>query len=172
MIFKAEYYCYINLFNFNFIIKQIIKIINVIFKFMLFDYRSVTPITPVTANICDKSGRFHVFYVKVLGSEETWHTPSILLANLQTSGGKAVFSQIHLEADPSQYEFEESKFMALKQSNVTRLEIFSDLLKSHLGIEINTEPKIAPVYTSGFFLGRHEVHQMFLFQCLVHVMKI
>ena len=94
----------------------------------------------------------------MLGSEETWHTPSILLADLSQSGGKAVFSQIHLEADPSQYEFEESKFAALKQSNVTRLEIFGDLLSTHLGIEINTEKKVPTTYTSGFFLGRHEVY--------------
>lgn len=117
----------------------------------------MTPPTPVSAIINDRSGKSRTFNVKVLGSEETWHTPSILLANLPESGGKAVFSQIHLEADPSQYEFEESKFAALKQSNVTRLEIFSDLLSTHLDIEVNAKPSIPPTYSSGFFLGRHEV---------------
>ncbi|XP_001604369.2 biotin--protein ligase [Nasonia vitripennis] len=121
------------------------------------DSKQVTPPTPVSATINDRSGKSHTFNVKVLGSEETWHTPSILLANLPESGGKAVFSQIHLEADPSQYEFEESKFLALKQSNATRLEIFSDLLKTHLDIEVYAKPMIPPTYSSGFFLGRHEL---------------
>ncbi|OXU28555.1 hypothetical protein TSAR_010405 [Trichomalopsis sarcophagae] len=80
-----------------------------------------------------------------------------VFSNLPESGGKAVFSQIHLEADPSQYEFEESKFLALKQSNATRLEIFSDLLNTHLDIEVNAKPRIPPTYSSGFFLGRHEL---------------
>ena len=91
---------------------------------------------------------------------------------MPSSGGKAVFSQIHLEADPSQYEFEENKYTALKKSNFTRLEIFSDLLKTHLGIEVNPEPKPTPVYSSGFFLGRHEVQDSLFFQCILNFMNI
>ncbi|XP_058791298.1 biotin--protein ligase isoform X2 [Phymastichus coffea] len=119
--------------------------------------RTATPPTPVSASITDSSGKTHAIEVKVLGSEETWHTPSILLANLVETGGKALFSQIHLEADPSQYEFEESKFNALKESNVTRLEIFTDLISTHMGLDVNPKPKIPPTYTSAFFLGRHEL---------------
>ncbi|KAI4485519.1 hypothetical protein M0804_007024 [Polistes exclamans] len=113
---------------------------------------------PVSATVKDKKGKLHSFGIKVLGTEETWHTPSILLANLTDSNGKAVFSQIHLEADPAQYELEENKFNALKQSNLARLEIFNDLLSVHLGIEVSTSTKTTSVhYTPAFFLGRHEL---------------
>nr|XP_050853276.1 biotin--protein ligase [Vespula vulgaris] len=113
---------------------------------------------PVSATVKDKTGKSHSFGIKVLGTEETWHTPSIILANLADSNGKAVFSQIHLEADPAQYELEENKFNALKQSNLARLEIFNDLLSVHLGIEVSPLSKKTPVnYTPAFFLGRHEL---------------
>ncbi|XP_015514595.1 biotin--protein ligase isoform X1 [Neodiprion lecontei] len=121
------------------------------------DVKVSAPMTPASANVRDKAGKTHTFHVRVLGSEETWHTPSLLLANLPATGGKAVFSQIHLEVDPSQYEFEESKFSALKQSNSARLEIFSDLLSSHLGMDVCSEPRVLPAYSPGFFLGRHEL---------------
>ncbi|KAF3428083.1 hypothetical protein E2986_00055 [Frieseomelitta varia] len=118
---------------------------------------SVSP--PASVSVKDKKGNSHSFDLKVLGTEETWHTPSILLATLPKSGGKLVFSQIHLEVDPMQYELEESKFNALKESNATRLEIFNDLLKAHLQMEIRSNSqKTAPAtYTPAFFLGRHEV---------------
>ncbi|XP_003492639.1 biotin--protein ligase isoform X1 [Bombus impatiens] len=118
---------------------------------------SVSP--PATVSVKDKKGNSHSFDLKVLGTEETWHTPSILLATLLGSGGKLVFSQIHLEVDPMQYELEESKFNALKESNATRLEIFNDLLKTHLEIEVRSTAKLTAhiTYTSAFFLGRHEL---------------
>ncbi|XP_012287095.1 biotin--protein ligase isoform X2 [Orussus abietinus] len=121
------------------------------------DVKVSVPQTPATANVYDKAGNSHIFHVRVLGTEETWHTPSLLLADLPETGGKAVFSQIHLEADPSQYEFEESKFNVLKQSNSARLEIFSDLLSTHLGVDVSPQPCVAPVYTPGFFLGTYEL---------------
>lgn len=99
----------------------------------------------------------HTFQIKVLGKEETWQTPSIVLADLPSSGGRAVFSQIHLEADPSQYEIEETKLCALKDSNNARLEILSDLLSSHLGMDVKPQTYIEPTFNPGFFLGRHEV---------------
>ncbi|XP_014203676.1 biotin--protein ligase isoform X2 [Copidosoma floridanum] len=120
--------------------------------------KSVTPPTPVSASVSDRAGKLHAFDVKVLGSEETWHTPSILLARMTESAGRAVFSQIHLEADPAQYElFEESKLAALKQSNLARLEIFADLLGTHLGVEVTPKPKTPPDYCPAFFLGRHDL---------------
>ncbi|XP_048504757.1 biotin--protein ligase isoform X2 [Athalia rosae] len=121
------------------------------------DVKVAAPLTPASANVRDKAGKTHTFHVRVLGTEETWHTPSLLLANLPATGGKAVFSQIHLEVDPSQYEFEESKFSALKQSDSARLEIFSDLLSTHLGMDVSSEPRVVPAYSPGFFLGRHEL---------------
>jgi biotin--protein ligase len=121
--------------------------------------RPPSPI-PVCTSINDLSGKEHTFNLKILGSEETWHTPCILLANELESGGQAVFSQIHLEVDPFQFEFEESKFTALKDSNATRLEIFSDILSTHLNIEVDSQPKMNDTYSSGFFLGRHEVDRI------------
>ncbi|CAK9823781.1 Biotin--protein ligase [Anthophora retusa] len=114
---------------------------------------------PTSVNVKDKKGNSYLFNLKVLGTEETWHTPSILLATLSESGGKVVFSQIHLEVDPMQYELEESKYNALKESNATRLEIFHDLLELHLGVKLRSSPaKNVPVsYTPAFFLGRHEL---------------
>jgi hypothetical protein len=92
----------------------------------------------------------------VLGAEETWHTPSLLLAAVSGGDGKVVFSQVHLEVDPTQYEDEESKFAALKESNSARLEIIQDLLSTHLGLQCTASQKL-PTYTPGYFLGRHEV---------------
>ncbi|XP_076762420.1 holocarboxylase synthetase-like protein [Xylocopa sonorina] len=118
---------------------------------------SVSP--PTSVKVKDKKGNTYSFELKVLGTEETWHTPSILLGTLSGSSGKVVFSQIHLEVDPMQYELEESKFNALKESNATRLEIFNDLLKVHLGVELRdtSRQNIAITYTPAFFLGRHEL---------------
>ncbi|KAF7989764.1 hypothetical protein HCN44_008438 [Aphidius gifuensis] len=111
---------------------------------------------PVSENLRDKNGKIHNFHIEVLGTEETWHTPSIVLADLSNSGGKIVFSQIHLEADPSQYECEEIKYQTLKQSNTARLEILSDLLSVHLSMDVNKNLHEEPIFESGFFLGRHE----------------
>ncbi|XP_053994317.1 biotin--protein ligase isoform X3 [Hylaeus volcanicus] len=112
---------------------------------------------PTSVNVKDKRGNSHLFDVKVLGTEETWHTPSILLASLVGNGGKIVFSQIHLEVDPMQYELEESKFKALKESNAARLEILNDVLHVHLGIKLRNTSHTPVTYTSAFFLGRHEL---------------
>ncbi|KAG8039225.1 hypothetical protein G9C98_003532 [Cotesia typhae] len=115
-----------------------------------------TPVTPASSTVKDKQGKTHTFQVRVLGAEETWHTPSIVLADLPTTGGKALFSQIHLEADPSQYEMEEAKFNALKASHPARLEILSDLLGSHLGVDVKPVASGDVAFNPGFFLGRHE----------------
>ncbi|XP_014489289.1 PREDICTED: biotin--protein ligase isoform X3 [Dinoponera quadriceps] len=113
---------------------------------------------PASTSVKDKKGNSHSFNVKVLGTEETWHNPSILLATLASSGGKVVFSQIHLEVDPTQYEYEEDKFKALKESNAARLEIISDLLSTHLGMQTSQSAAQADVqtYTPAYFLGRYE----------------
>ncbi|XP_032674789.1 biotin--protein ligase isoform X2 [Odontomachus brunneus] len=113
--------------------------------------------TPSSTSVKDKKGNLYSFNVKVLGTEETWHNPSILLATLASSGGKVVFSQIHLEVDPTQYEYEEDKFKALKENNVARLEIISDLLSTHLEMETkNHVAETAAIYTPAYFLGRYE----------------
>lgn len=114
---------------------------------------------PTSTSVKDKKGNLHSFDVKVLGREETWQNPSILLATLPDSGGKVVFSQIHLEIDPMQYEYESDKFDVLKKNNVARLEIISDLLSTHLGLDINPSRNQIVRYTPGYFLGKFEVHE-------------
>lgn len=49
---------------------------------------------PRSIELKDLKGHLHQLDVKVLGTEETWNTPSLLLAKNQKSGGSAVFSQV------------------------------------------------------------------------------
>ncbi|EDW81058.1 uncharacterized protein Dwil_GK11222 [Drosophila willistoni] len=120
--------------------------------------------------IKDLSGHEHRLDVQVLGFEETWNTPSLLLANSLQSGGTAVFSQVHLETNPIEFESDELKFEILKQSERTRLEIFADILQKHLDVqvakvieELDGKTEISQqqnyrgeIYQRAFFLGRHE----------------
>lgn len=63
--------------------------------------------------------------------------------------------QVHLEINPSQYEDDENKFEALKESDPARLEILRDLLCNHLELDCTSVDNLS--YTPGYFLGRHEV---------------
>ncbi|XP_011882761.1 PREDICTED: biotin--protein ligase isoform X2 [Vollenhovia emeryi] len=119
---------------------------------------------PTSTSVKDKKGNLHSFDVKVLGREETWQSPSILLATLPSSGGKVVFSQIHLEIDPMQYVYEGDKYDVLKKSNVARLEIISDLLSTHLGLYVNRDTckETSVRYTPGYFLGKFEMKMKML----------
>ncbi|XP_062122556.1 biotin--protein ligase isoform X1 [Drosophila sulfurigaster albostrigata] len=118
-------------------------------------------VCPRSMELKDLSGQTHKLDVKVLGTEETWNTPSLMLANSLHSGGKAVFSQVHLETNPSEFEFDEVKFAILKQNESTRLEIFTDLLRKYLGVQVrgaeSADPTAAGViFKQAYFLGRHE----------------
>ncbi|XP_037815457.1 biotin--protein ligase isoform X2 [Lucilia sericata] len=111
----------------------------------------------------DLKGVTHQLDVKVLGTEETWNTPSLLLASNKKSGGTAVFSQVHLEINPTEFETDESKFSILKQNDNIRHEIFADLLKNHLTLSVQqgkktTENGAGPklIFKNAYFLGRHE----------------
>lgn len=53
----------------------------------------VAPRTPSTVEI-QHNGKNYVVQVQVLGTEETWQTPSLLLASVRGSCGKAIFSQV------------------------------------------------------------------------------
>lgn len=118
-------------------------------------------VCPRSIEMKDLQGGMHNLDVKVLGSEETWNTPSLLLATNLKSGGKAVFSQVHLEINPSEYESDDSKYKVLKDNDKNRLEIFSDLLVKHLGFTtkkhtlLHSGPKVT--YQNAYFLGRHEL---------------
>ncbi|XP_017963393.1 biotin--protein ligase isoform X4 [Drosophila navojoa] len=109
----------------------------------------------------DLTGQTHQLEVKVLGTEETWNTPSLMLAKSLQSGGKAVFSQVHLETNPNEFEFDEVKFAILKQSERIRIEIFTDLLSKYLEVQVRgTDSEgaasAAVVFKHAYFLGRHE----------------
>ncbi|XP_067648145.1 uncharacterized protein Hcs isoform X2 [Eurosta solidaginis] len=106
----------------------------------------------------DLNGDVHNLDVKVLGIEETWNTPSLLLANNAKSGGCAVFSQVHLETNPSQFELDELKYKILKQNEQIRLEILADLLSKHLNVSVQQKESNAAkvTYQEAYFLGRHE----------------
>lgn len=106
----------------------------------------------------DRFGISHNIRVKTLGTEDTWKTPSLLMIH-NDEGGKMIFSQIHLEIDPSIYESDEQKYEILLKNDGLRLEIFSDVLGTHLDISVKKNTKEETKYCQGYFLGRHEVNQ-------------
>ncbi|KAF5283108.1 hypothetical protein FQA39_LY17415 [Lamprigera yunnana] len=122
----------------------------------------VAPRMPSTVEI-QHGRKKYTIQVQVLGAEETWHTPSLLLASVRGTKGLAVFSQVHLEIDPTQYQEDESKFSALTESNTARLEILKHLLSQHLSLDCTTIIDIS--YVSGYFLGMHNVKQDLLSDC-------
>ncbi|XP_057664831.1 biotin--protein ligase [Diorhabda carinulata] len=122
----------------------------------------VAPRTPSAVEI-QNNGKDYVIQVKVLGTEETWQTPSLLLATVKGGSGRTVFSQVHLEINPDQFEDDESKFQALKESNAARLEILKDILTNHLEIDCSGSKNVE--YTPGYFLGRHDLKLKLLTDC-------
>ncbi|XP_069361840.1 biotin--protein ligase isoform X1 [Maniola hyperantus] len=93
----------------------------------------------------------HELGIQVLASEETWRTPSLLQATDLTNNGVAIFSQIHLEADPCDYLGEEGI-----RSNEARLEILHKILGDILGLHVKDTREITQLeYTRGYFLGNH-----------------
>lgn len=69
---------------------------------------------------------------------------------------------MHLEIDPNEYEDDEDKFAALKESNNARLEILRHILSERLGMDCQNVSGEAQM-TPGYFLGRHDV-SVFFFQ--------
>lgn len=110
---------------------------------------------PESTSVKDKKGNSHMFDVKILGTEETWQNPSILLATLASSGGKVVFSQIHLERDPMEYSRSRNIYETLKENDAARLGIISDLLSTYLEMEITRAPAFKG-YSIGYLLSRKE----------------
>lgn len=51
---------------------------------------------PRVVEVKDMEGTEHSLQVQVLGQEETWNTPSLMVATNLQSSGKAVFSQVNL----------------------------------------------------------------------------
>ncbi|XP_076254606.1 holocarboxylase synthetase-like protein isoform X2 [Rhynchophorus ferrugineus] len=120
----------------------------------------ITPKTPSTVNI-QHNGKDYTLQVQILGTEETWQTPSLLLATVQGSEGRAVFSQVHLEINPNEFVDDENKFTALKDSNEARIDILRDILCKQLELDCHNEYEV-PKYTPGYFLGRHDLKNAML----------
>ncbi|XP_060532773.1 biotin--protein ligase [Cylas formicarius] len=123
----------------------------------------IAPRTPSAVEI-QHNGKEYTIQVQVLGAEETWQTPSLLLATVKGSEGRAIFSQVHLEISPSQYEDDESRFEALKESDPARLDILKDILSNHLDLDCGN-PNPVPDYTPAYFLGRHDLKLKMLSEC-------
>ncbi|RZF46367.1 hypothetical protein LSTR_LSTR011151 [Laodelphax striatellus] len=124
------------------------------------DEQSIRSGIPNSVEIQDTDKKQHTLDVKVLGAEETWQTPSLILATTQ-NGGKIIFSQVHLEVDPLQYENDEAKHKALRSSDKARVEILIDLLSTHLGLKCGKQGP-DPKYTPAYFLGTHELKLEFM----------
>ncbi|XP_049844585.1 biotin--protein ligase isoform X6 [Schistocerca gregaria] len=116
---------------------------------------------PSVVLVYDENRVPHELQIEILGAEETWHTPSLIMATAAASGGRFIFSQVHLEIDPQQYEQEKEKFRTLQASDSARLAILRDLLSVHLGIECSLSDTV-PHYKPGYLLGRSEVKECFL----------
>ncbi|XP_052902221.1 biotin--protein ligase [Anopheles moucheti] len=111
-------------------------------------------------DVTDRKGKPHSLAVEILAQEETWNTPSILEAHNRKTGGRAIFSQIHLELDPSQFQSNiDGADNSLQNSNQLRYEILSDLLGSRIGLKLREKTGASDetiVYKNSYFLGKHE----------------
>ncbi|XP_035896454.1 biotin--protein ligase isoform X2 [Anopheles stephensi] len=111
-------------------------------------------------DVTDRKGKPHTLAVEILAQEETWNTPSILEAHNRKTGGRAIFSQIHLELDPSLFQSNiDGADSSLQNSNQLRYEILSDLLGSRFGLKLREKGGSSDetiVYKDSYFLGRHE----------------
>uniref|UniRef100_A0A2C9H8A1 BPL/LPL catalytic domain-containing protein n=1 Tax=Anopheles quadriannulatus TaxID=34691 RepID=A0A2C9H8A1_ANOQN len=113
-------------------------------------------------DVSDRQGKPHSLAVEILAQEETWNTPSILEAHNRKTGGRAIFSQIHLELDPSQFQSNiDGADNSLHSSNQLRYEILSDLLGSRIGLKLKEKDgrsadEQSIVYKNAYFLGKHE----------------
>jgi biotin--protein ligase len=115
----------------------------------------LAPRTPSNVELRHNDKDYNI-QVQVLGTEETWQTPSLLLAKVKASQGRAIFSQVHLEIDPDEFENDEDKYRSLLSSNEARLEILKDILSNHLDL-VCDESFGKVQYSPGYFLGRYDV---------------
>ncbi|CAG9853591.1 unnamed protein product [Phyllotreta striolata] len=126
---------------------------------------SSSPVAPRTPSVVEiqHAGKDYTIQVQILGTEETWQTPSLLLATVKGGSGRAIFSQVHLEINPNQFEDDENKFEALKGSDQARMDILKDILVNHLDIDCSCSKEIE--YTPGYFLGRHDLKLKLFSEC-------
>ncbi|XP_053671871.1 biotin--protein ligase [Anopheles nili] len=129
-------------------------------QFSLESEETATLLPVSYVDVTDLSGKQHSLTVEILAQEETWNTPSILEAHNRKTGGKAIFSQIHLELDPSQFQSNiDAADKSLQNSNQLRYEILSDLLGGRVGLKLRDKGAgcdDAITYKNAYFLGKHE----------------
>uniref|UniRef100_A0A2S2NYB8 Biotin--protein ligase n=2 Tax=Schizaphis graminum TaxID=13262 RepID=A0A2S2NYB8_SCHGA len=101
----------------------------------------------------DTNNKHHTINIEVLAAEDTWETPSLILATAP-SGGKVIFSQVHLEIDPHQNG-------EYRSTTEDRYLLIKDLLSTHLGLDCvscDQEPK----HTAAYLLGTENDKVKFL----------
>ncbi|XP_047490025.1 uncharacterized protein LOC125039795 isoform X2 [Penaeus chinensis] len=130
--------------------------------------RSAVSVEPTHVEITDECGGQHRLNLSILATDDTWGAPSLLSARLHGGNGKAVFSQVHLERDPQECIGASNVPSKLSVSNEARLEILRDLLNTELSMD-TTGSSSSCVYTSAYFLGRHELKQDLLNRLQPHL---
>uniref|UniRef100_A0A182N9Z3 LIM zinc-binding domain-containing protein n=1 Tax=Anopheles dirus TaxID=7168 RepID=A0A182N9Z3_9DIPT len=130
-------------------------------QFSLESEETATLLPVSYVDVSDRKGIPHSLVVEILAQEETWNTPSILEAHNRKTGGRAIFSQIHLELDPSQFQSNiDASDNSLQNSNQLRYEILSDLLGSRIGLKMRDKnanrDDVTIAYRNAYFLGKHE----------------
>lgn len=56
-------------------------------------YRVKEPANLDVVDMFDSNNKYHEMSIKILAAEDTWETPSLILATAP-SGGKVIFSQV------------------------------------------------------------------------------
>ncbi|XP_050436553.1 biotin--protein ligase [Adelges cooleyi] len=105
-------------------------------------------------DIFDSGNKHHAITVQVLAAENTWETPSLILATTP-SGGRVVFSQVHLEIDPHQ------NGETLSNNNDRHI-LLKDLLSVHLGLDCVPPSDQEPSHTPAYLIGNEKDKAEFL----------
>ncbi|XP_059473791.1 biotin--protein ligase [Neocloeon triangulifer] len=122
------------------------------------------PSLPPSLEVKDNAGFSHKLNVTILSTEDKSDSPSLLVASMVGSGGKLLFSQVHLEVEAkSRQNSNAAVFAPLKENDSIRVEIARDLLSGQLGLECAAEGK-EDAHTAAFFLGKHECKMEFFAQ--------
>ncbi|XP_050532838.1 uncharacterized protein LOC126900875 isoform X2 [Daktulosphaira vitifoliae] len=107
-------------------------------------------------DVYDSNNKHYSINVEVLAAEDTWETPSLILATVP-SGGRIIFSQVHLEID-FQHNNDNSSL------NSERNLLLKDLLSTYLGLDCSVppseqEPNHTPAYLLGYDSDKYEFLQ-------------
>ncbi|CAB3366136.1 Hypothetical predicted protein [Cloeon dipterum] len=118
---------------------------------------SNSPALPSSLEINDSSGYSHKLNINVLSKDDITNSPSLVLATMVGSGGKMLFSQVHLEVDAQMHQNSNPALYApLKEHDSARLEIAKEIISGQLGLDCTKDSK-EDSFTAAYFLGRHEL---------------